>query len=118
MDRGSSKDRKHEAPTPGQHNHRVSKRPRGESHGILLQQASDEYYDAEADEDDVRTEVTTGDGKTHKNTSPAKSTVLILKQRLAHDAGLKPQQTPATSWPAAARQAARPRQGKRCGRVS
>ena len=50
-------------------------------------------YDAEADEDDVRTEVTTGDGKTHKHTLPPASTVLVLKQHLAHDAGFKPGQT-------------------------
>jgi hypothetical protein len=60
---------------------------------LNTQLASDEYYDAEADEDDVQTEVTTGDGKTHKNTLPPKSTVLVLKQRLAHDAGYKPGQT-------------------------
>jgi DNA-binding beta-propeller fold protein YncE len=93
MDGGSTNDLERKAPKSDQQDDRASKRPRGESHGILLQQASDEYYDAEADEEDVRTEVTTGDGKTHKNTLPAKSTVLKLKQRLAHDAGFKPQQT-------------------------
>jgi DNA-binding beta-propeller fold protein YncE len=93
MDGGSSEARKHEAPTYERQDHRAPKRCRGESHGILLQQDSDDYYDAEADEDDVRTEVTTGDGKTHKNTLPAKSTVLVLKQHLAHDAGFTPQQT-------------------------
>jgi tripartite motif-containing protein 2/3 len=80
MDGGSSEARKHEAPTYERQDHRAPKRCRGD-------------YDAEADEDDVRTEVTTGDGKTHKNTLPAKSTVLVLKQRLAHDAGYKPGQT-------------------------
>jgi hypothetical protein len=93
MDGGSSKERKHEAPTSEQQEDgSASKRPRAETHGILSQQASDEYYDAEADEDDVRTEVTTGDGKTHKNTLPPTSTVLVLKQHLAHDAGFKPGQ--------------------------
>jgi DNA-binding beta-propeller fold protein YncE len=93
MDGGSSKDRKHEAaPTAVQHSHRTSNCYRGESHVILLQQASDDY-DAEADEDDVRIEVTTGGGKTHKITLPHKSTVLVLKQRLAQEAGFKPEQT-------------------------
>jgi hypothetical protein len=73
----------HEAPTSEQQDDPASKRPRGESHGALLQQASDVFYDAEADEDDVRTEVTTADGKTHKNTLPPTSTVLVLKQHLA-----------------------------------
>lgn len=95
MEGGSSKDLKREAPTSEQQEDgSASKRPRGETHtGVLLQQASDEYYDAEADEDDVRTEVTTGDGKTHKHTLPPASTVLVLKQHLAHDAGFKPGQT-------------------------
>jgi DNA-binding beta-propeller fold protein YncE len=92
MDGGSSKGLKHEAPTSEQQDGRTSKRPRAESHGVLVQQASDEY-DAEADEDDVKTEVTTGDGKTHKHTLPPTSTVLVLKQHLAHDAGFKPGQT-------------------------
>jgi hypothetical protein len=69
MDGGSGKDRKQEAPTLDRQYNRVSKRCRGESQ-LDAQRASDEYYDAEADEDDVQTEVTTGDGKTHKNTLP------------------------------------------------
>jgi hypothetical protein len=69
MDGGSSQDLKREVPTSEQQKcGSASKRPRAESHGVLLQQASDEYYDAEADEDDVKTEVTTGDGKTYKHT--------------------------------------------------
>jgi DNA-binding beta-propeller fold protein YncE len=99
MEGGSSKGVKHEAPKSEQQSGaieqqdgRTSKRIRAESHVVLVQQAS-EYYDAEADEDDVRTEVTTGDGKTHKNTLPHTSTVLVLKQHLAHDAGFKPGQT-------------------------
>jgi DNA-binding beta-propeller fold protein YncE len=93
MDGGSSKDLKHEAPTSEQQDDRTFKRPRAVSHGVLVQQASDEYYDAEADEDDVKTEVTTGDGKTYKNMLPHMSTVLVLKQHLAHNAGFKPGQT-------------------------
>jgi DNA-binding beta-propeller fold protein YncE len=58
-----------------------------------MQEASDEHYDAEADDDEVRTEVTTLDGKTYKHTLPPPSTVLALKQHLARNAGLKPQQT-------------------------
>jgi hypothetical protein len=92
MDGGSCNGHKHEAPTSEQQDDPASKRPRGESHGALLQQASDGYYDTEADEDNVRTEVTTGDGKTHKFTLPPTSTVLVLKQHMAHDAGFKPQQ--------------------------
>jgi hypothetical protein len=92
MDRGSSEGLKYEAPASEQQDGPASKRPRTESHDILWQQASNENYDAEADEDDVRTEVTTGDGKTHKHTLPPTATVLVLKQHLAHDARFKPGQ--------------------------
>jgi hypothetical protein len=51
-----------------------------------------ESCDVEADEDDVRTEVTTGDGKTYKNTLPQTSTVLTLKQQMERDLGFKPGQ--------------------------
>jgi tripartite motif-containing protein 2/3 len=93
MDGGSSKGLKREAPASEQQTHRAPKRSCGGESQVDEQQASDEYYDAEADEDDVKTEVTTGDGKTHKNTLPHTSTVLVLKQHLAHDAGYKPGQT-------------------------
>jgi hypothetical protein len=89
----SGKDPKHEAPTSEQHEGPGFK-PESRNAG-LLQQASDEYYDAEADEDDVRTEVTTLDGKTHKNTLPYTSTVLVLKQHLAREA----MQAPSPSKP-------------------
>jgi hypothetical protein len=92
MDGGLSKGLRHEAPTSEQQDDPASKRSRTGSQEDA-HQASDEYYDAEADEDDVRTEVTTGDGKTHKHTLPHTSNVLALKQHLAHDAGFKPGQT-------------------------
>jgi hypothetical protein len=54
---------------------------------------ADDYYDTEADEEDVKVEVTTGEGKTHNFTLPHTSTVLNLKQHLERDAGFEPQQT-------------------------
>jgi hypothetical protein len=81
-DGGSLKGLKREAPTSEQQDDL-----RAESHDVLLQQASDEYHDAKADEDDVRTDITTGDGKTHKRPLPPTSAVLTLKQHLARDAG-------------------------------
>jgi hypothetical protein len=47
----------------------------------------------EADEDDVCVEVTTGEGRTHNFTLPPKTTVLTLKQHMAHDAGFNPEHT-------------------------
>jgi DNA-binding beta-propeller fold protein YncE len=57
-------------------------------------QASDDRYDAEADEEDVAeedvaVEMITGGGGTHKFTLPPTATVLMLKHQVGCDAGFK-----------------------------
>jgi DNA-binding beta-propeller fold protein YncE len=52
-------------------------------------QASDEHYDAEADEEDVAVEMITGGGGTHVFTVPPTATVLMLQQCVEHDVGIK-----------------------------
>jgi tripartite motif-containing protein 2/3 len=54
-----------------------------------VKQASDEHYDAEADEEDVSVEVVTGCGGTCKFALPPTATVHMLKQQVERDAGFK-----------------------------
>jgi hypothetical protein len=52
-------------------------------------QVSEKHYDTAGDEEDVRVEVITADGGTHKFTFPPTATVLMLKQQVEHNAGFK-----------------------------
>jgi DNA-binding beta-propeller fold protein YncE len=78
---------------PGKTNNAYGQRRHVMSSKKAEQQASDECYNAEADKEDVKAEVTMGGGNVYKFTLPWNSSVLTLKQHLAHDAGFKPEQT-------------------------